>query len=99
MPESFKAKSPEELEDEMLLAFVDKSHSEADAEAATDPENPVISNRANIKAEIRIGMEYAKNTRHRDAARESLQATLEAALQNDSTQDLAEEIRGLLSTL
>ena len=99
MSESFLEKSPEELEDEILLAFVDRCHSEADAEAATDPENPVVSNRANIKAEIQIGKKYAENKRYREAAKESLITTLEAAQQNDSTQDLAEEIRGLLSTL
>jgi hypothetical protein len=84
---------------EMLGIYVDKCHAEADAEAASDPEIPEASNRANIKAEIKIATLYSKTEKYKDIARESLEEIYMAASQLESTQDLASEIELLLANL
>lgn len=83
---------------EAIGKYADQCHVEADAEAAADPENPAASNRANIKAEIKIALVCMKSEKHKEAARESLEQTLLAASQDDSTADLAEQIRDILDS-
>lgn len=84
---------------EILEKYIDQCHTEADAEAAADPENPIASNRANIKADIRIAILYSKTEKYKNQAAESLVDALIAASQNDSTLDLVQEIEMLLSRL
>ena len=84
---------------EMLEKYADQCHAEADAEVATDPESPETSNRANIKAEIKIAILYSKTEGYRNQARESLEDAHLAASQSESTQDLAVEIKSLIKSL
>lgn len=83
----------------ILEKFVDQCHHEADAEVAADPKNPEKSNRANIKAEIKIAILYSKTERYKEQARESFEDAYTAASQNDSTYDLAEQIEALVNIL
>ncbi|OHA62194.1 MAG: hypothetical protein A2556_01030 [Candidatus Vogelbacteria bacterium RIFOXYD2_FULL_44_9] len=80
---------------ELLVRYVDQCHVEADTEASADPESSITSNRANIKAEIKIAILYSKTENYRDLAISSLEEALMAAVQDPSTQDLAEQIKGL----
>ncbi len=84
---------------ELLDKYVNRCQTEAKAEVAADPESPVVSNRAPIKAAIKIAILYSKTERYRDYGRESLQEVLLVASQDDSTQDLVQEIEHLLSEL
>lgn len=84
---------------ELLEKYVDQCHAEADAEAAGDPENPEASNRANIKADIKIAVLYSKTEKYKDSARESLKDAYWAASQNESTKDLVEQIEALMNDL
>jgi hypothetical protein len=83
----------------ILEKFVDQCHHEADAEVAAAPGNLEISNRANIKADIKIAILYSKTERYKNQARESFEDTYTAASQNDSTYDLAEQIEALIDAL
>ncbi len=84
---------------EMLEKFVDQCHTEADAEAAADPENPDASNRANIKADIKIAILYSRTEKYKESARESLEDAYWAASQGESTKDLVERIEALRKDL
>ena len=98
--ESLNTKGIEDQEARDLLEkYVDQFHTEADAEAVSDPENPRASNRAKIKADIKIATLYAKTIRYKDQARESLEDAYWAASQNESTKDLIEEIDSLRKVL
>ncbi|OHA23632.1 MAG: hypothetical protein A3G52_02685 [Candidatus Taylorbacteria bacterium RIFCSPLOWO2_12_FULL_43_20] len=81
---------------EMVNKYVDLCHAEANEEAAADPQSAEVSNRANIKAEIRIARLFLATLNYKDRAKEILQDVLEAAYQNESTLDLASEIETLL---
>ena len=84
---------------ELLEKYVDQCHAEADAEALADPENPEASNRANIKADVKIATLYSKTDKYKDQARESLEDARWATSQNDSTQDLVKQIDALINDL
>lgn len=84
---------------ELLGKYVDQCHAEADAEAAADPESAEASNRANIKAEIKIALLYSKTDKYKEQARGALEESLMAASQDPSTQDLAEQIENLLNNM
>lgn len=84
---------------ELLGKYADQCQVEAESEVASDPENPVVSNRANIKADIKLARLYVQTEKYRDQTKESLDELLLAALQNESTLDLAQEIEGLLLNL
>lgn len=92
---SYEIGDPRALE--LLGKFVDQCHVDADREADADQGNPVASNRANIKAEIRIARLYLKTEKYREEAIGSLEEAHNAASQDDSTQDLALEIEELFS--
>ena len=80
----------------LLEKYVDQCHSEADAEVLSSPDTPGISNRSNIKADIKIASLYFKTERYKDYGKEALGEAYEAAIQNDSTLDLADEINRLI---
>ena len=84
---------------ELIGRYADQCHEEADREAAADPENPQASNRANIKAEMKIGLACLKSSRYAESARDSLWQTLEMAIQDENTADLALEIRKVLGDI
>ncbi|MEI6238242.1 MAG: hypothetical protein WCP15_01750, partial [bacterium] len=75
-----------------LNRYVDECHREADAEAQSNPESEIVSNRANIKAEIKIGALLIKSEKYRAVGIESLEQTLMATGHDDTTADLAEQI-------
>ncbi len=94
--EALNTKGIEDPETKELLGkYVDQCHAEADAEALADPESHDASNRANIKADIKIAMLYSKTDRYKDQALQSLEDVRLAASQNDSTKDLVEQIEAL----
>lgn len=98
--EALNTKGVEDAEARALLEkYVDQCHAEADMEAATDPSNPEASNRANIKADIKIAILYSKTEKYLGQALGSLDDALRAALQNESTHDLAEQINLLFDSL
>ncbi len=98
--EALNTKGAEDPEaKELLKGYVDQCHAEADREAAADPKSSDVSNRANIKADIKIVSLYSKTEKYKDYARESLEETLVAASQDESTEDLAEEIIRLIENL
>lgn len=84
---------------ELLAKFVNQCQAEANAEAAADPENPEVTNRANIEADIKIARMYLKTERYKEQASQSLRDSRVAAFQTDSTQDLIEEIDALIDEL
>ena len=83
---------------ELLDKYVAGCQVEADMETAESPENQEVSNRANIKAQIKIATLLTK-TRYKTEALESLNDAYWAASQNESTKDLAEQINALISGL
>jgi len=96
--EALNSKGVEDTETRELLGkYVDQCHAEADMEAAADPESSIASNRANIKAEIKIAVLYSKTDNYKEQARDALEEVYMAASQDESTQDLAQEIGDLLS--
>jgi hypothetical protein len=98
--EALNSKGVENTEAAELLAkYANQCQAEANAEAAGSPEDPLVSNRANIKADIKMAQLYAKTANYKHMAAASLQDTLLAASQDTATQDLAEEIETLLNEL
>ncbi len=81
---------------ELMMKYIDQCHAEADAEALADPGNFITSNRANIKAEIKIARLYLETQKYKEQAKKSLEDARLAASQSDSTQDLVAEIEQLL---
>jgi len=77
--------------------YADQCHVEADRKADADRNNPVSSNRANIEAEIKIALVMLKSSRYKSEGIESLEETLIAAKQSETTVDLVEEIETILS--
>jgi len=83
----------------LLEKYVDQCQAESNAEAKSDPENPEASNRANIKAQIKIAILLSKTEKYKTEAKESFEDAYNAASQNESTHDLAEQIDSLISEL
>ena len=88
--------APEDIE--ALGRYADQCHAEADAEAQADPESAIASNRANLKAEIKIALIYIKSKEYKSIGLESLEETLIAASQDGTTADLAEQITSILGS-
>jgi len=84
---------------ELLGRYADQCQAEANLEVASNPESSEASNRANIKAGIKLAILYSKTEKYKAQAREALEETLWAAQQNESTLDLAREIEELLLNL
>ncbi len=84
---------------ELLVKYIDQCHAEADVEANTDPESSRVSNRANIKADIKIASLYSKTDKYKQQALDSLDEALLASSQDDSTKDLVEEIARLIESI
>jgi hypothetical protein len=91
------SKGIEALESAQVLGrFVDSCMAEADREAAEDPDNPVVSNRANIKVQIKMGVLFSKTKNYKREALYYFEDALMAASQDDSTEDLAKNIEDLI---
>ncbi len=88
--------APEALE--ILGKYADQCHAEADREAQADPDSALASNRANLKAEIKIAQVGLKSREYKSLAIESLEQTLMAASQDEATEDLAEQITSILKS-
>ena len=92
--EALKSKGIENQEaKDLLIRYTDQCHSESNTEAMT---NPDFSNRANIKAEIKIAELYLK-TQYKDYAIESLNEIYQNAGQSELTKDLAVQINSLIN--
>ena len=84
---------------ELLDKYARQCEAEADAEAAADPENPVASNRANIKTAIKMATLYPKTRNYKQQALEMLEEAYQMASQNESTADLAMQADVLIAGL
>lgn len=80
---------------EVMSRYVDQCQTDADAEYQATP-GKSTSNRANIKAAIKIASIFLRSKEHKASGIESLQENLEAAMQGEDTADLAQEISSLL---
>ena len=95
--EALDSRGIEDLEVRALLEkYIDQCSREADLEVQSDPDNPKTPNRANIKAQIKIAILLSKTKNYRDEALESFNDVLNAASQDESTQDLFDEINLLI---
>ena len=81
----------------MLGKYVDQCHGDANEESMSNKGSAPVSNRANIKAEIKIATVYLKSQKYKEQGIESLEEALLAASQSEATADLAEQIQLLLS--
>ncbi len=79
----------------LLMRYVDQCHAEADREASADL-TPGSSNRANLKAEMKITVLYSKTARYRKFAIESFRELYDAALQNETSSVLVPQILKLI---
>ena len=95
--EARELNSPESLE--IISKYADQCHLEADIEARANPGSAETSNRANIKAEIKIASAALKVKKYKTQVAESLEQTLLAASQSETTADLAEQIQSILNDL
>lgn len=80
----------------ILTQYVSQCELDAEIEVASHPGDAKVSNRANIKANIKIGRALFVSEKTRSLGRESLEQTLGAALQREDTADLAQEIESIL---
>lgn len=84
---------------ELLARYAHQCQAEADTEAATHPGNPRVSNRANIRAAIKMAAIYVHSGRYADYGIESLEQLLEVASQDPEDDDLVREIKQFISIL
>lgn len=82
---------------EALTKYIDQCHAEADLEAAEDPGSFIASNRANIKADIKVGILLTKTEKYKDRGMEMLRDAFFTVGQHESTADLADLIKQGLS--
>ncbi len=80
----------------LIGRFVDQCFNEAEALAQKDPDNPVTSNRANIRAQITIAIALNRSEIYRAVALSWLQDARLAASQDDSTSDLRPRIESAI---
>ncbi|MCC7160606.1 hypothetical protein IT399_02720 [Candidatus Nomurabacteria bacterium] len=81
----------------LFTKYVDQCHADADERAKGVSGSE--SNRINLETEIKIALLKAKTKRYKSYALDDLYALRENALQNDQTQDLAEQIDSLIAQL
>ncbi len=94
---------------ELLGRYADLCHAEADREASLAPGDPDASNRANIRAEIRIALLWTEVTAESatevagaeglETAWDLLEQIRQGAGQNPATADLVQEIDGHLDRI
>lgn len=82
-----------------LLKFVDECHHFANIEAAAVPDSKLVSNRANLNAEMKIAFLYSHTTRYHEEAIEAFWSVYDAASENEETHDIAERCKKAIQAL
>ena len=84
---------------ELYNRYYNQCQADADREVAANPENPGISNRVNIKVQLRMALLYSKTKTCLEQAENDLYDVVLSASQNEATLDLAQQAKKAIEAL